>query len=345
MEDQANELVDEAEQASLLSDCEEDYMGEFVVGSLPLVILEGGQGGPVEMSPCLEERIAQAQASAEEETSFGEEPLSLEQPERGDSASPTVSSALTEENNIQPWQTFSETNILSESDEEVLFGPMPEAEVHFEQTSNKPMEKLFGEGSTNSVIAGSLLPTSPNTLTVETVEENNQPLQSYSETNFLSESDEDDPRADAKVLVIQPSGIPLDTLGTSDGKAFISESRELMPQNLPSPKLDHVGDVMLGLGSKFDQDSGAGGLEVDSTSPVKLDVKETTRRKGAIMRLGSKEAEELLQLDLTKMGRAILPSVTKGSTGTKSPKTNGVGWGVDDLGPDEVIRSCICVQG
>jgi hypothetical protein len=194
------------------------------------------------------------------------------------------------------------------------------------------------------VTADSLLPTSPNTLAVEAVEENDQPLQTFSKTNFLSESDEDvlfDPRLDAKVLSKQPSGMPVDALGTSAGKVFIPESREVVPQDLRSPKLNHVGDVMLGLGSKLGQDAGADGLEVDSTSPVKLDVKETTRRKGAIMRLGSKEAEELLQLDLTKMGRAILPSVKKGGTGAKSPKTNGVGWGVDDLGPDEVIPSYI----
>ncbi|KAG0558338.1 hypothetical protein KC19_10G020500 [Ceratodon purpureus] len=345
-EDEEDESTDVAEQASLLSDCEEDYVSEVAVGSLSLIIPEGGAH---DKSLRLEasntgDRTVEVQVSPNEEISFGDGPLNLERPERGDSASPIV---LTEERNILPWQTFPETSFLSESDEDVLFDPMPNAKVHSKQASIKPIEKSFGDGPMNVVhptTADSLLPTFPSMLTaevVEAVEENTQSLHTYSKTNFLSESDEDvpfDPRPDAKELFKQPSGMPVDNLGASAGKVFIPESREVMPQNLLSPKLDHVGGVMLGLGSKAGQDSGADRLEADSTSPVKLEMKETTRREGKVMRLGSKEAEELLQLDLTKMGRAILPSVKKGGTGAKSPKANGVGWGVDDLGPDELSR-------
>lgn len=345
-ENEEDDSIDVADQASLLSEFEdEDYVSEVVVGSLPLVISEGDECAPSDKSPRREagkpdNRDVEARVSTEEESS-SEEASSVEHNVYGDRASPIVSSSLTEERNIPPWEAFSETNFLSESDEDVLFGPAPVASVHFERSSNKCMEGAFGEGPVKSVTAGPLSPACSGTLTGE---QNNQPLQTPPKTKPSSESGEDsfDPRANAKVQLKQTSGIGVDTLGTSVSKLFIPEAGEGMPQALPSPKLDPVGDVMLRLGSKHGPDFGADGLEVDSKFGAKLDVKDTTtRRKGTIMRLGSKEAEELLQLDLTKMGRAILPSVKKGGTGAKSPISNGVGWGVEDLGPDEVMRSSL----
>ena len=274
-EDEEDDFTDVAEQASLLSDFEEHYTNEGVIGSLPVVVL-GREFPPHDKSPNLEasnseDRNVQVQISKKDGTSFGEVSRSSEHAEQGGSASPIISRTLTQKN-TQSWQNFSETSFMSESDEDVIL----------------------------------------------------------------------DARLDAKVLSKQPSSMPMDTLGISAGKVFVSESREVIFQDLPSRKLDHVGEVMLGPGTKLGQDSGAG-VKVDSTSPVRIDVKETTRRKGAIMRLGSKEAEELLQLDLTNIRRTILPSVKKGGPRVKSPKTNGIGWGVDDLGPDEVLPSYIYV--
>lgn len=77
-------------------------------------------------------------------------------------------------------------------------------------------------------------------------------------------------------------------------------------------------------------ESGVGKEEV----PLETVVNESWRKKGTIVRLGSKEAEELLQLDLR---RPILPSAKKGNVNSPSVKMNGVDWGADDLGPDEVV--------
>lgn len=345
-ENEEDDSTDVAEQANMLSDFEdEDYVSEVVVESLPLVIPEGEETSPRREASKLDNRVVEVLVSTEEETSFGEAALNVDHNVHGDAASPIVSGTVTVDRNIPPWQAFSETNFLSESDEDDLFGPNPVATVHFERSSNKFMEGPFGErpiNSVHSVSEDSLLPLFSSTLTVG---QNSQPLKTFSKTKKFSESGEEeflDPRSDVKVHFNQTSGMAVDTLGASVSKAEVGEE---MPLALPSPKLDHVGDVMLRLGSKPGLDSGADGLEADSKSTLKLDVRESTRRKGTIMRLGSKEAEQLLQLDLSKMGRAILPSVKKGFAGAKSPKPNGVGWGVEDLGPDEVIWSYLSVEG
>lgn len=53
-----------------------------------------------------------------------------------------------------------------------------------------------------------------------------------------------------------------------------------------------------------------------------------------VVRLGSKEAEELLQLDVTKLGRASFQSM-QGENAAQT-RQSAVDWAAEDLGPDEV---------
>lgn len=344
-ENEEQDSTSVAEQGSVLSDFEdEDYVSEAVVGSVPLGISEGEETSLRQDVRKVNNRIAEVSASPEQETSFEEAPPCVDHNVHREAASLLVSSSLTVDRDVPPWQAFSETNFLSESDEDVVCGPTPVATVQVEPAPSKFMKGAFGEGpvhSVQSVPEDSFTPPSSSALTVE---QNNQPLQTSFRTNKFSDNGEDitDLNSGAKVHSHHTSDMAVDALGASVSKAVAGI---VVPYALASPKHDHVVDVMLRLGSEPGQNFGS----EDSKSSGRLDVMEITRRKGTIMRLGSKEAEELLQLDLSKLGRAVLPSVKRGGAGVKSPHSNGGGWGVEDLGPDEVVlhvrvwmRQCLC---
>ncbi|XP_024366725.1 uncharacterized protein [Physcomitrium patens] len=330
-EDEDDDVNDVSEQGSVLSDFEEeDDINEVVVGSMPLVIPTAVENNksPRLLGSSIKDSLVEVQGNTKVDLSFGEGRLSLEHSVDGDFISPIVSSTLTGEESSQHLKTISKTDYLSESYKDGLSEPGSDSEVHFEQQlDNHTKEPNGGEplNLEHPAHGDSFSPIAPSKLAEGKVEENNPPLQMFSKTYYLSESDEDvlfGPTPDLRVLFKETSGVPMDTVSTSVTKDNVPQSGEGAPQAIPSPKLDHVDAVTLR----------TGGPEVDSMSSVKRDVNETTRKKGTIMRLGSKEAEELLQLDLSKAGRAIFPSVKK------SPKTNSVGWGVDDLGPDELSR-------
>lgn len=328
-ENEEKDSTSVAEQGSVLSDFEdEDYVSEAVVGSVPLVTSEGEETSLRRDVRKGNNRFAEVSASPEQETSFEEAPPCVDHNVHREAASLLVSSSLTVDMDVPPWQTFSETTFLSESDEDVVCGPTPVATVQVEPAPSKFMKGAFGEGPVHPVQSVPGDSFTPPSSSAPTVEQNNKPLQT-----LFSDNAEDitDLNSGAKVHSKHTSDMAVEAMGASVSKAAVGI---VVPYALVSPKHDRVVDVMSRLGSEPGQNFGSD----DSKSSGRLDVMETTRRKGVIMRLGSKEAEELLQLDLSKLGRAILPSVKRGFAGVKSPHSNGGGWGVEDLGPDELSR-------
>ncbi|CAM6094604.1 unnamed protein product [Calypogeia fissa] len=76
---------------------------------------------------------------------------------------------------------------------------------------------------------------------------------------------------------------------------------------------------------------------VDTLSEV---ARDRSRRGGVIVRIGSKEAEELLQMDVAKIGKAIYTRLEPSSKRPPVPiyERAGVDWAAEDLGPDELSR-------
>ncbi|CAM6094123.1 unnamed protein product [Calypogeia fissa] len=76
---------------------------------------------------------------------------------------------------------------------------------------------------------------------------------------------------------------------------------------------------------------------VDTLSEV---ARDRSRKGGVIVRIGSKEAEELLQMDVAKIGKAIYTRLEPSSKRPPVPiyERAGVDWAAEDLGPDELSR-------
>ena len=212
---------------------------------------------------------------------------------------------------------------------------------------------LGGEESSvrQSAHMNPFLPISLDEFTKEQMlDKNGQLANVLSRMSSLSDSDENHllaPGSDVEEPFSQESRIPMNLFGTFAGDTNTLQSQGDASEASQIFQPTQSDNMNLGLQVGAGQKVGVGELKEESLLAEKATVKEGSRRKGTIMRLGSKEAEELLQLDFTKMGRAILPLLKKGGAGSKSPrvgaKSPGVAshsadWGAGDLGPDEVTQ-------